>query len=256
VKFWTWLRSNPYFVTATSALFGAFLNGLYQEVQAHSINWSLQGWESLGATAFGAVVIALYHLYTNTPAAAKGKRTAQKFGALVCIVLVLLASLPVMATAGCSSNELVADANTLAAALTSLAGAIQGTDPSIAAELKTVAAGLTAAANGVGVGPAWEQALNAAAAAADVVMSAIPVTAPFAMLLSIAVAAAELIISNTKAGDTVKAHATPNPSNQLWYLRHGQPLVKHRFGRSQSGDVKAAWNAVAIQTGYATVVLK
>ena len=51
MKFWMWLRSNPYFVTATSALFGALLNGLYQEVQpGHQINWSASGWESLGAT--------------------------------------------------------------------------------------------------------------------------------------------------------------------------------------------------------------
>lgn len=256
MKFWTWLRSNPYFVAATSALFGALLNGLYQEVQAGSVDWTVKGWESLLSTAAGAVIVALYHLYTKTPALATAEYKAQKLGAVALILLLLLGTMPVMATSGCSSSELQADATTLANALTGLAGAIQATNPSIAASLKTAAASLTAAANGTGVGPAWEQALNAAAAGAEVVMSAIPITAPFATLLSIAVAAAELIISNTTSSTGAKAVVRTNAASMLWYLRAGTPLVKHRLGRSRAGDVKAAWNVAAIETGFATAVLK
>ena len=77
MNFWTWLRSNPYFVTVTSALFGAVLNGLYQEVRAGAIDWSVKGWENLGATAVMAVIVAVYHLYTATPVQATIKYMAQ-----------------------------------------------------------------------------------------------------------------------------------------------------------------------------------
>ena len=75
-------------------------------------------------------------------------------------------------------------------------------------------------------------------------------------ILAIAVAAAELIISHTTSSAAVKALARANAGNTLWYLRTGSPLVKHRFARSQSGDVKAAWNLAAIRTGYASAVIK
>jgi hypothetical protein len=259
MKFWTWLRSNPYFVTATSAFFGALLNALYQEVQPpHSVDWSAKGLESLAATAGGAVIVALYHLYTTTPATARAKYAAQqpRLGAWVLIGLLLLGTMPVLATSACSSNELKADATTLASALTSLAGAIQTTNPSVAADLLKAATTLTAALNGTGTGPAWEQALNGAAAAAEAAMAFIPITAPFATLLSIAVAAAELIISSTTTTTQQATRVMSNPQNLLWYVRTGRPLIKHSFGRSQSGDVKAAWNAEAIKLGYATAVLK
>ena len=68
--FWTWLRSNPYFVTATSAAGGAIFNALYQEVQTGKVDWSLHGWESIVASAAGVAVVAVYHLYTHTPTAA------------------------------------------------------------------------------------------------------------------------------------------------------------------------------------------
>ena len=68
--FCTCLRSNPYFVTATSAAGGAIFNALYQEVQTGKIDWSLKGWESIGASAFGVALVAVYHLYTHTPEAA------------------------------------------------------------------------------------------------------------------------------------------------------------------------------------------
>jgi hypothetical protein len=68
MKFWTWLRSNPYFVAGSSAVFGAVINGLYQELQAGSVDWTLKGWESLGGTALGAAIVAIYHLYTAPPA--------------------------------------------------------------------------------------------------------------------------------------------------------------------------------------------
>jgi outer membrane murein-binding lipoprotein Lpp len=182
--------------------------------------------------------------------------TTQKFGAVALILLLLAGTMPVVTTTGCSTNELKADATTLAAALNNLAGAIQGVDPTVAANLETAATALTNAANGAGSGPAWEQVLNAAAAGAEAIMAAIPVTAPYAMLLSIAVAAAEVIIANTMSSSQVKAARVANAGNLIWYMRTGKPLIKHRLGRSRADDMKAAWNAAAAGTMYAAAVLK
>ncbi len=68
-QIWLSVRSNPYFVVAYSAALGAVLNALYQETQASQINWTLQGWESLGSTALGAAIFAVWHLYTPAPGA-------------------------------------------------------------------------------------------------------------------------------------------------------------------------------------------
>ncbi len=182
--------------------------------------------------------------------------TNAKFGAWMLIALILSATLP---TTGCtaSSSELQSDATTLASALNNLAAAIQTSDATAANNLKTAAAALTAAVQSGIKGPAWEQVLNAATSGAEVVLSAIPVTAPYAALLAIAVAAAEAIIANTMSGRTsVKAEAAGNNGNLLWYARTGRGLLRHRFGRGPAGDFKASWNAEAAATGFAGAVVK
>jgi len=257
MKFWTWLRSNPYFVLASSALSAFAAKAAYNWVESGSPAITLAELKSTAIAAVGVVIVALYHLYMPTPAVATAKYKAQsKLHAWLLITLLLAGTMPVMATSGCTSNQLKADASTLASALTSLASAIKTLDPTVAADLTTAAATLTAALNGTGTGPAWEQVLNGAAAAAEAAMAMIPITAPFAALLAIAVSAAELIISATTSSTTVQARVMANPANLAWYLKTGNVLVKHRFGRSQSGDVKAAWNTAAIEHGYAAAVLK
>ena len=172
------------------------------------------------------------------------------------IALILSATLP---TTGCtaSASELQSDATTLASALNNLAAAIQTSDATAANNLKTAAAALTAAVQSGITGPAWEQVLNAATSGAEVVLSAIPVTAPYAALLAIAVAAAEAIIANTVSGRMlVKAEATGNNANLLWYTRTGRGLLRHRFGRGPAGDFKASWNAEAAATGFAGAAVK
>lgn len=68
--FWTWLRSNPYFMAGIGAATGTALNTLHQEVLAGRIDWSLRGWGSLGMSAIGSAILAIYALYTHTPATA------------------------------------------------------------------------------------------------------------------------------------------------------------------------------------------
>jgi hypothetical protein len=179
-----------------------------------------------------------------------------KLGAWMLIALTLSVTLP---TTGCtaSTSELQSDATTLASALNNLAAVIQTSDATAAKNLKTAAAALTVAAQSGITGPAWEQALNAATSGAEVVLAAIPVTAPYAALLAIAVAAAEAIIANTGSGRTsVKAEAQGNNVNLLWYVRTGRGLLRHRFGRGPAGDFKASWNAEASATGFAGAVVK
>ncbi len=222
---------------------------------------------SLGKAGTGTVVslasalaTALLGLLAKDPEAASQRGGASsvsaKLGAWILIALTLSATLP---TTGCtaSTSELQSDATTLASALNNLAAAIQTSDATAANNLKTAAAALTAAVQSGITGPAWEQVLNAATSGAEVVLSAIPVTAPYAALLAIAVAAAEAIIANTMSGRTsVKAQAAGNNGNLLWYTRTGRGLLRHRLGRGPAGDFKASWNAEAAVTGFSGAAVK
>ncbi len=179
-----------------------------------------------------------------------------KLSAWFLVTLTLLITVP---TTGCTvtTAQLKSDATTLANALNSLAAVAQATSPAEATALQDAANALNAAAQSSLTGPTWENALNAAAAAAESIMATIPITAPYASLLAIAVAAAEMIISNTTGGSTqLKALAPAHAQNLVWYLHTGHTLVKHRFGRSPAGDLKAAWNNEATHTGYGLAAIK
>lgn len=215
-------------------------------------------------TLLSALATALLGLLAKDPAATSQQPSQRvgassgtaKLGAWMLIALTVSATLP---TTGCvaSTSELQSDATALASALNNLAAVIQASDATAANDLKTAAAALTAAAQNGITGQAWEQALNAATAGVEVVLSAIPVTAPYAALLSIAVAAAEAIIANTASGRTqLKAEGTVNSANLLWYERTGRGLLRHRFGRGPAGDFKASWNAEAAASGIAGVAVK
>ncbi len=211
-------------------------------------------------TLASALATALLGLLAKDPKTGtegpRGQGTNARLGAWMLIALTFGATLP---TAGCtvSTSELQSDATALASALNNLAVVIQPSDATAASNLKTAATALTAAAQTGAIGPAWERALNAATSGAEVVLSAIPVTAPYAALLAIAVAAAEVIIANTVSGGTqLKAGATGNDANLLWYKQTGRGLIRHRFGRSQAGDFKASWNAEAAATGFAGAAVK
>jgi hypothetical protein len=214
-------------------------------------------------TLLSALATALLGLLAKDPASTSGSgsgsgsgRTQAKFGVWMLIALTLSATVP---TTGCtaSTSELQSDATTLASALNNLAAVVQTSDATVASNLKTAAATLIAAAQSGTTGLAWVQVLNAATSGAEVVLSAIPVTAPYAALLAIAVAATEAIIANTvSSGTQVKAEAPGNNANLLWYMRTGRGLLRHRFGRGPAGDFKASWNAEAAATGFAGAAVK
>jgi hypothetical protein len=253
MKFWMWLRSNPYFVTATSALFGALLNGLYQEVQpGHQIDWSVKGWESLGATALGAVIVALYHLYTQTPAVATAKYRAQsKLGAIALIAVLLAGTMPVMATAGCSGSEVIGEINVvLSEATTVLAQAAPGS--SWIAPLKAAAAELQTEE------AAWESGgtvakVDAALNTLSIVLAAIPLTAVYSPLIDVLVAGIEAVLAALPASTAPGAQKTmvtvaENPHAGRY------TLVMHWY-HSPAGNLKANWNGVAKAHGLQRMVI-
>lgn len=210
----------------------------------------------------GAIATALLGLVAQDPqrtgSADQGAGPGKKILALVLIGLLGLGTLPVAGSlTGCTSSQLEASAQTLASALTSLASVIQSTDPTTAANLTTAASAVSAAAKAGTSGTTLEQALNAAASGAEVVLAAIPVTAPYAALIAIAVTATEAILASTQASATATTQITPAKAANLAALsKLGRSYVQHRFLRSKSGDFKAAWNRQAVKLGYSGAVIK
>jgi hypothetical protein len=179
--------------------------------------------------------------------------------------VVLVAAPAAFTLQGCviSEAELKSDALTLAGALTSLATAIQGADPTIAADLTKAATGLTDAADAPSTGIAWEDALNAAAAGAEGILALIPATALFAPLIAIAVTALEAILGNTtttaSASSKLKAERlslTPEQAtNLVFYIHAGNAIVRHHAFHSPKRDFKDAWNPQAKDLGYPSAVI-
>ena len=251
MKFWTWLRSNPYFVAATSALFGAILNGLYQEVQAGGINWTVKGWESLGATAAGAAVIALYHLYIQAPAPAKPAEATQKLGALALISVLLVGMMPVMATTGCSGTQIINEINVvLNEADAVLAVAEPGASWVIPLKNAIVAlqGAETAWQNG-GVVAIVDDALNTL----TVVLAVIPLTAIYSPLIDVLVAGIEAVlaalpVSGSLGAQKVMVTVAENP-------HAGRYKMVFHWYRTPAGNLKANWNAVAKAHGLQKMVI-
>ena len=64
---WATLRSNPVFVTVSSAAFGAFVSGVQDELASGKIDWTRAGLNKLTGYALMAAISALVHLYRPTP---------------------------------------------------------------------------------------------------------------------------------------------------------------------------------------------
>jgi hypothetical protein len=77
LNLWNAIKSNPYFVSVSSLLFGAIISELYAEAQTGHLDFTKVGWERLGTIAVTALITALYHLYVPTPKAAADQKAAQ-----------------------------------------------------------------------------------------------------------------------------------------------------------------------------------
>jgi hypothetical protein len=64
---WLKIRSNKYFVAASSLFFGAVGKEVYTELQTGKWDFSTQSLKAMAASALSATFIALYHLYMMPP---------------------------------------------------------------------------------------------------------------------------------------------------------------------------------------------
>jgi hypothetical protein len=64
---WDSIRSNPVFVTVSSAAAGAIVSGIQDEMASGKIDWSRGGINKLTGYAVTAAIAALVHLYRPQP---------------------------------------------------------------------------------------------------------------------------------------------------------------------------------------------
>lgn len=177
----------------------------------------------------------------------KGISTVLSVAIWVAVLLVMITPMT-----GCtiSASQVTADGQAVAAACQSIAAQLAVTDPELAANLTKAANGLLAATQN------WQSGspiaiFNDAAAAVEAALAAIPVTSAYAALVAIAVAAVDVLIANI---NPASAKMTVAQSNTNPYLQgEHRAVIKHRFGRSVAGDLKAAFND-AIQVNHLAVV--
>ena len=76
---WATVRGNPYFVTASSSLVGAFGSEVYQAIQAGGFTWTTKAIEGMIVSALSVTAVALYHLYQNPPSTTAALKGVQKY---------------------------------------------------------------------------------------------------------------------------------------------------------------------------------
>ena len=72
-QLWATVRSNPIFVTVSSAAAGAVVSGIQDELASGHIDWTRAGLNKLTGYAVTAAIAALVHLYRPTPGAPPSK---------------------------------------------------------------------------------------------------------------------------------------------------------------------------------------
>ena len=75
--FWMWLKSNQYFVAASSALSAFVAKAAYNWVESGSPAISVVQLKQTAIAAIGVAIVAIYHLYTNNPTRAAEKAAQQ-----------------------------------------------------------------------------------------------------------------------------------------------------------------------------------
>jgi hypothetical protein len=68
-QLWQTMRSNPVFVTVSSAATGAVVSALQDEMASGKIDWTRAGINKLVGYAVTAAIAALVHLYRPAPGA-------------------------------------------------------------------------------------------------------------------------------------------------------------------------------------------
>ena len=148
-----------------------------------------------------------------------------------------------------NAAQIKADGQAVGTAVLDIAGLLQTTDPSLAAQLTSAANGL------IQVTANWQEGsavaiLQDAEQAVIVVLNLIPITSPFAPFVAIAFSALNLLIANSQTqpqqtGDALHdAHLLLTVAKTLntdspWF---GKVQIKHHFLNSPAKDFTSAWN--------------
>ena len=66
-QIWQRIRSNPYFVAASSAAAGAVVSMVQDELASGKIDWTRGGLNKLTGCALSAAATAIVHLYRPAP---------------------------------------------------------------------------------------------------------------------------------------------------------------------------------------------
>jgi len=147
-----------------------------------------------------------------------------------------------------TAQQIQQDAAAVAKAVTSIATALEPTNPTLSQQLAAAAATLVTATSNWTTGSAINY-INDAAQVIEAILAAIPLTAPYAAFVGIAVAALDILISNlatqpTQTTNTVAnaravlAHVDTLPSNP-W--RGKATIHRHVFEGPRSALVNT-WN--------------
>jgi hypothetical protein len=149
-----------------------------------------------------------------------------------------------------TATQIAADGKAVGAALQSIANAVEATNPALSTDLTAAASTLVTATANWKTGTPVDD-INTAANAVEVILAAIPQTAPYAVFVGIAVAALDILISNLSTqpaqatgnfianARTVAAHVDTLPANP-W---RGQAVIQHH-GDLRKG-FEATWNTAA-----------
>ncbi len=214
---------------------------------------------TLGNAGTGTVVAliaglctALLGLLARDPASQQVSQPAsqqKKLGAWMLIALLLLGTMPIVATTGCQSSQVINEINVV---LNEADAVLAVADPGAPwlPQLKSSIAALEAAEstwqNG-GAVTLVEDALNTIAA----VTAVIPQTAAYAPLIDVLVAGISAVLAALPQPASARVTATlmSNPHAGRY------KLVNHWY-HSPAGNLKANWNAVAKQHGLLQMAIK
>jgi hypothetical protein len=149
VMTWNQIRSNPVFVTVSSAAAGAVVKMLQDELTRGGLDLSATGLRRMGILIVTVVVTALVHLYTPVPPAATTPVAASGSKLGVWMLIALLVSSPF--SAGCGGATVAQDIVNWTPALQSAVSAVDATaavlDPVSAPIFTAATAGFDAASN-------------------------------------------------------------------------------------------------------------
>ena len=176
----------------------------------------------------------------------------KRITAVFAAVMLWVATLATIPLTGCtpSVTALANDAKDVGQVALQIAAASQTLYPQISADLTIAANDLIAGANALLSGTTTESKILALVDAVDIILARFPdaTVQAIAVFLPIVIAAITAIYDNfgtpAKTGAVAARAMTANVTRVKAY---SPAKIKHRFGRSVEGDIRATWNDTVAQ---------